>query len=752
MAKIVGIDLGTTYSAVSIWDERQQMPAIIPNLRGNNTTPSVVGVNEAGEFIVGEDAELNLLMAPEDTVSEIKREMGTDFRVTMKGQEYNPQTISAIILRYLKTCAERYLGELVYDAVISVPAYFTEVQKTATRDAGLIAGLNVLRLINEPTAAAIAYGVSRIREGEEKVYAVYDLGGGTFDVSIIEISSEDVTVVGTGGDMRLGGLDMDEAIMRWALGEIEKEYGVDLSADEPARQRLKCEAEDIKKALVIAEKATLNVPYLTMVDGKPLNISLQVSRKQFDTLITPLIERSLRCLEAAVASAEGHSCLGWEDLNGVLLVGGPTRIHKIHEMLRDMLQQRRPSEEIEIRADLNPDEVVAMGAAIVAAGLTPFGRPPTELRGLGLDEIEEIQKKTQGLVEVPKVDIFDVTGHSLGIAVEGHKFHKIIEKETILPVAVAHGPFSNLVDYTTKLLVQVYEGEEKFVAQNTKIGEVRIEGLDPLPRGQQMLEVKFTLDISGTLSTLCTDLRTGRVYEGTFSFDGMRRMSDAEIEAKQVIVMGIQMAGVSENSLGPRTRERSPKVRILFLAANPTDTTRLRLDEESRAIDQALRQAEFRDRFDLRSHFAVRVGDIQQLLLRHKPDIVHFCGHGGRTSEISLEDSSGRSHPVSVRALSTLFSVLKDNIKCVVLNACYSERQAQAIAQHIDCVIGMSETIGDKAATSFAAAFYQALGFGRDAKTAFDLGCVQVELENLGEQDRPKLISGRGDPGKITFL
>lgn len=544
MAKIIGIDLGTTYSAVAVWDEKRQEPVIIPNLRGSNTTPSVVSVNESGEVIVGEDAKQNYVAAPDDTISEIKREMGNDFRVTMQGQQYNPQTISAFILRYLKMCAEQYLGEPVHDAVITVPAYFTEVQKSATRDAGCIAGLNVHRLINEPTAAAIAYGVSKAEEGEQKVYAVYDLGGGTFDVSIIEITQEDVTIIGTGGDMRLGGLDMDEEVMKWALSQIKQKYSVDLWADEAAKRRLKVEAEDIKKALVVAETATLNVPFLTIVDGKPINVSLQLPRKRFDMAITRLIKRSLDCLEESVASAEEHNQQGWEDLDGVLLVGGPTRIHKIREMIREKLLEHRPSGEMEIRSDLNPDEVVAMGAAIVAAGLNPFGRPPEELEEMTPDQARKIQQESEGVTEAPQIDIYDVTGHSLGIAVEGYKFHKIIEKETVIPVTMAHGPFSNQADYTTQLVVEVYQGEEEYVAANTKIGEVKIEGLQPLPRGQQILEVKFTLDVSGTLSTVCTDLRTGKPYEGTFNFDGITRMSADEVKAKRAMVMA-QMAGAA---------------------------------------------------------------------------------------------------------------------------------------------------------------------------------------------------------------
>ncbi len=318
MAKVVGIDLGTTYSAVSVWDERLQSPIIIPNLRGQYTTPSVVSINDVGKVIVGEDAKNSLWTAPENTVSEIKREMGNDFKVTIRGQVYNPQTISAFILRYLKICAEEYLGEPVHDAVVTVPAFFREVQKSATRDAGRIAGLNVHRLINEPTAAAIAYGVGEIEVGVEKLFAVYDLGGGTFDVSIIKITPDDITVIGTGGEPRLGGLDMDELVMKWTLREIKTKYGVDLIDDNRARKRLKLEVEDIKKLLIIHEKATLNIPFLTVLDDQPLNVNLEISRKQFNKLITFLLKGTLRILKEAVASAEQYNQQGWEDLDGIL--------------------------------------------------------------------------------------------------------------------------------------------------------------------------------------------------------------------------------------------------------------------------------------------------------------------------------------------------------------------------------------------------------------------------------------------------
>jgi molecular chaperone DnaK len=325
------------------------------------------------------------------------------------------------------------------------------------------------------------------------------------------------------------------------LREIQQRYQVDLRADEAAKRRLKVEAEDIKKALVAAENATLSVPYLAFVAGKPLSVSLSISRERFDMLIAPLLDRSLVCLEAAMTSAKEHNDVGWDDLDGVLLVGGPTRLHKIRDMLRARLEEHRPGEGLEIRADLNPDEVVAMGAAIVAAQLKPIGRPPEEVEEMTKEEVKEIQDQAGAIAEAPKVAILDVTGHSLGIAVEGSKFHIIIPKESPIPVTMAEAGFSNMADMTTQLIVMVFQGEEPYVAANTKIGEVIIDGLQPLPRGHHQLEIKFSLDISGTLSTTCTDLRTGRVYQGSFAFDGITRMSEDEIRAKRAMVQ--RMAG-----------------------------------------------------------------------------------------------------------------------------------------------------------------------------------------------------------------
>ncbi len=572
MAKIVGIDLGTTYSAVSVWDPKKKVPVIIPNLQGSYTTPSVVSLNDAGEVIVGEDAKQNYNFNPANTVWQIKREMGRDFKVTMGGKVYNPQTISAFILRYLKICAEKSLGEPVHDAVITVPAYFTEVQHSATRDAGIIAGLNVLRLVNEPTAAAIAYGVKGgLEPGQCKTYAVYDLGGGTFDVSIIEITTEDISVVGTGGDPRLGGLDMDEEMVKWTLRQIKAKQGIDLHGDDAVRRRLMLEVEGVKKRLVVSEATDLIVPFLTTIDGKPFNLKLAITRPQYELLIQKLLDRSLACLDEAVASSQKINNKGWTDLDGVLLVGGPTRLQRIRDMLRDKLQEKFkehgcPDKPFEIKCDINPDEVVALGAAIVTAPLIAIGKPPEEVERMGAEEVEHLMDQRreagEGAAGAPEVLIFDVTGHSLGIAAVDEKglvrFHRIIDKDTVIPITMAHSPFTNAADFTPELLVQVFQGESENVELNTKVGEVRVTGLDPLPRLQQMLEVKFTLDDSGTLSTICTDLRTKKTYQGSFKFDGITRLSQDEIRARRRTVADAMAAKSGGAAGGPGQEGQAP--------------------------------------------------------------------------------------------------------------------------------------------------------------------------------------------------
>jgi molecular chaperone DnaK len=531
MAKIIGIDLGTTYSAVSIWDEQRQMPIIIPNLLGAAITPSVVSVNHNGHVIVGEDARRNLWAAPEDTVSQIKREMGNDYWVSMKGQKYSPQTISAFILKYLKMCAERYLGEPVHDAVITVPAYFTDVQRAATRDAGLIAGLNVHRLIDDTTAFAIAWQVDYAAQ-HPAIYAVYGLGGGALSVSIVQITPDSVSIIENGGDLRLGGLDMDEALVHWSVQEIKARYGVDLTGNETAMHRLMLEAEQAKKALSTVQVYALHLPYLALLDREPLNVRLEVTRELFERLIDTLLMRSIECLDATLNRAEQRAGFGsCEALAAVLLAGGPTVTPRVREVLRDYLRARCPHREIAIRPNLNPEAVVAEGCAVVARGLAPIGRPPGEADETGAERDGAAEPGLNPL----GLNLVDVAGHSVGVSV-GHRFHTLIAKGSALPVSAAFGPVTNATDFATEILLEVFEGEEEFVQANIKIGEVRISGLEPLPTGHQQFEFKFCFDVSGLLSALCTDRRTRKAYTGCFVLDGITRMNVDEIKKQRQAV------------------------------------------------------------------------------------------------------------------------------------------------------------------------------------------------------------------------
>lgn len=318
--------------------------------------------------------------------------------------------------------------------------------------------------------------------------------------------------------------------MKWALRQINAKHHVDLSGDHAVRRRLKVEAEEIKKVLVVSETATLNVAYLTYVNGQPLSPSLQITRGQFEMLIHKLLERSMEGFEAAVASAQEHNQVGWDDIDGVILVGGPTRLQKIHDRLRAKLKEHCPDKEPDVRCDLNPDEVVAMGAAIVAGGLKPIGLPPEEVEAMKPADVEKVKAEANAAIADSTVPVMlDVTGHTLGVAVEGARFARLIPKDSNIP-GDGEDVFSNVADYTTELLVEVYQGEDDYVAANTKIGEVKVSPIERLARGQHQIKVRFHLDVSGTLSTMCTDLRTGRTFEGSFKFDS-RRMSEEDIRA-----------------------------------------------------------------------------------------------------------------------------------------------------------------------------------------------------------------------------
>ena len=505
--KVVGIDLGTTYSAVSVWDFDSSRVVVIPTVLGSPTLPSVVGLDPEGKVIVGSPAQNNLISDPGNTIIEIKREMGTyeegqepnaqtgspgvPRRRVFRGREYLPQEISAFILMELKRQAEAFIGEPIHDAVITVPAYFKEPQKGATEDAGRMARLNVKTLINEPTAAAVAFGADKITDDDKHIYAIYDLGGGTFDVSIIEVSKTSVVVVGTGGDPRLGGGDFDDLITGYALQQIQQKHGVDLSRDPLIWARIKREAEQRKRELAAANSAMLNLPYLTPT----ISANIPITRPLFEGLIDTLLQKSLNCFEDAIASANAANGVRREQIEQVLLVGGSTRIPRI----RTMLAEHMGMELRDIRIDINPDEAVSQGAAIVARGHSPS--TGYEGEEIPIDMGDEAQTAGGAIVvnTQPKIELQDVTSHTLGILVERSTFFPIIPKDSQIPARKRQDGFIN-GGPSRVIPVMIFQGEDPVAFNNTLIGKLEIELPKPEPEGFYRFEVAFDLNTNGLLS------------------------------------------------------------------------------------------------------------------------------------------------------------------------------------------------------------------------------------------------------------
>ncbi|MCY1139633.1 Hsp70 family protein [Actinoplanes sp. Pm04-4] len=493
--KVIGIDLGTTYSAVTVWDGRDTV--IIESRMGTRAVPSVVGLDPEGQVIVGTPAQNSMVSNPENTVIEVKRDMGVYARqptgsdagqpklIPFRGRDYLPQEISAFILKELKRQAEDFIGEPVHDAVITVPAYFREPQRRATEEAARIARLNVRRLINEPTSAAVCFGADKAEGDEVRTYAVYDLGGGTFDVSLIQVSPGNVSVVGTGGDPHLGGGDFDDRIVEWALAEIQKRHGVDLSGDKRVRRRIKREAEIRKRELSTATTTMLDLPFLTA----EVSANIPLSRATFESLIKDLLDRSLECLEEALDSAYQSNGIERADIEQVLLVGGSTRIARIRPMLADHLGM----EMRDIRGDINPDEVVARGAGMVAREFTPAD-------GYEGQEVAEPQAEPAGAPqdEGGILILQDVTSHSLGVHTEHGRYSIILPKDSRIPgSATQHytnaGPF-------TALDILVFQGEQPASFDNDLVGTVPITFPEPRERGYWDLATTFSLDVDGLLT------------------------------------------------------------------------------------------------------------------------------------------------------------------------------------------------------------------------------------------------------------
>ena len=468
MSKIIGIDLGTTNSCVAVMEGGK--PTVIPNAEGQRTTPSVVAFSKTGERLVGDPAKRQAITNPERTISSIKRHMGTDYKVTIDGKSYTPQEISAMILQKLKADAESYLGEKVSEAVITVPAYFNDAQRQATKDAGKIAGLDVKRIINEPTAAALAYGLED--EKEQKIM-VYDLGGGTFDVSIIDIGDGVVEVMATNGDTHLGGDDYDNVIMNWLVDEFKKAEGVDLSTDKMAMQRLKEAAEKAKKELSSATTTNINLPFITATQDGPKHLDMTLSRAKFDELTSSLTART----DVPVQNAMKDAGLTNADLGKVLLVGGSTRMICAQEEVKK-LTGKEPSK------TLNPDECVAIGAAVQGG-------------------------KLAGDAGAGDVLLLDVTPLTLGIETLGGVATPLIKRNTTIPTS-AQQVFSTAADNQTAVDIHIVQGEREFAKDNKTLGQFRLDGIAPAPRGIPQIEVKFDIDANGIVNVSAKDLGTGK--------------------------------------------------------------------------------------------------------------------------------------------------------------------------------------------------------------------------------------------------
>ena len=487
---VVGIDLGTTNSVIA-WMKPDGNVEVIPNAEGSRITPSVVAFTKTGEILVGEPAKRQMILNPDRTIKSIKRKMGSDYKVRIDDKEYTPQEISALILKKLKKDAESYLGGEIKRAVITCPAYFNDAQRQATKEAGVIAGLDVLRIINEPTAAALAYGLDK-KPGEQKVL-VYDLGGGTFDVSILEIGDGVIEVIATSGNNHLGGDDFDQRLIDWMAEEFKKQHGIDLREDKQALQRLRDAAEKAKIELSTKLETEVNLPFITATQSGPLHLEMRITRSLFESLTKDLVEMTRGPIERALSDAK----LSPNDIDEIILVGGMTRVPMIQNFIKDIFGK-------EPNKGVNPDEAVAIGAAIQSAILAG-----------------EEGAKGRDIVLV------DVTPLTLGIEIKGGLFEPIIPRNTKIPVKKSK-IFTTVEDYQTEVEIRVYQGERSIAKDNIFLGSFKLIGIPPAPRGVPQIEVTFDIDSDGIVNVSAKDLGSGK--EQTMVVTGRHKLTEDEIK------------------------------------------------------------------------------------------------------------------------------------------------------------------------------------------------------------------------------